>query len=175
MGFLQGCFQSCTIATPQSLNDCCGSQPQLLSVSWLWFREEQRFEVLHNRRKGMRPCSWERGLSLQAPVVLWHLISGPGNGSWVLLAAGVDVVLEDVQGGRKWVLSYSWFKMLFPSKVKVKMFPRVKLRALQGQSRRMSRERRGCGDTGIGEEMQEGCTSPKSDQFLWGSRCKQNF
>lgn len=175
MGFLQGSFQSCTLATAQRLNDCCGSQPQPLSLSWLWFREGQRLEVLHNRRKGMRPPSWERGLSLQAPVVLWHLIPEPGNVSWLLWAAAVDFVQEDVQGGRKWVLSYSWFKMLFPSKVKVREFPGVKVRALQVKSRRMSRERRGCGDTGIGEEMQEGRTSPKSDQLLWGSRCKQNF
>lgn len=76
---------------------------------------------------------------------------------------------------RKWVLSYPWFKMLFSSKVNVMEFPRGKLRVLHGKCRRTSRERRACRDIGTGEEMQEECTSPKSDQFLWGSRCKQNY
>lgn len=56
--------------------------------------------------------------------------------------------------------------MLFPTKVKVREFPRVKVRALHGKSMRISGKRRACRDTGTGEEMQEGCTSPKSDQFL---------
>lgn len=175
MGFLQGWFQSGTLASAQRLNDCCSSQPQFLSFSRVWFREEQRLEVLHNRRKEMRPPPWGRGLLLQAPVVLLDLTSVPENGSWLLLAAGVDAVLEDGQGGREWVLSYSSFKMLFPTKVKVREFSRVKVRALHGKSRRISGERRACRDTGTGEEMQEGRTSPKSDQFLWGSKSKQNF
>lgn len=166
-------WHTCYWPEVHALNDCCGNQPQLLSLSWMWIREEQGLEVIHTGRKGMRPPSWGRGLSLQAPMVLWHLISGPGNGSWLLLAAGV--VLEDVQGGQKGVLSCSWFKILFPSKVKLREFPKVEGRALQGKCRRINQGRRGCRDTGTGEEMQEGCTSPKRDQFLWGSRCKQNF